>query len=218
MGTVVDFILEGSNRAFLASFIVMMVVLGLEVIMILVGISLSGLVDSSFDFDVNKPDINKPDISKPTGALSGFVGWVNQGQVPLLILFISFLGAFSAMGFVIQWIVHPYLPSLLPTLVAAPIALVASLPIVRAVSKFVGRLFPQDQTSAIGYDSLTGHYGSVVLGPATIERPGQAKVRDDFGTDHYVRIVPEGQGAIEQGANVVLLERLNSDTFLVREA
>lgn len=218
---ILAFFLEESNRAFLGAFIVLLVILGLEIVSMLVGFSLSELLDNAVDFDINKPelskpDISKPDITKPTGPISGFIGWVNAGHVPLLILIVAFLGAFSVVGYVVQWITHLIVPVLLPTLVAAPIAVAGALPIVRLTSQVVGRLFPQDHTTAVGYDSLTGFYGEVILGPATEERPGQARVRDDYGTDHYVRVVPEGQGAIEQGANVVLLERVNDDTFRVR--
>jgi hypothetical protein len=232
MGDVVNFLLEPSNRMFTGAFVVLLVLLSLEVITMLIGASLSAILDSvsgfnsTFDFDISKPDfsiskpdfdISKPDISKPDLAVHGFMGWLNAGHVPLLILIIAFLGGFAASGLTIQWIYHSVLAGFLPALVVAPISVIFTLPIVRSTSNVVGKLFPQDNTNAITTDKLIGHYGTVCMGPASKERPGQAKVTDDYGTAHYVRIVPEGLGIIEQGASVVLLERLTDDTFLVRQ-
>lgn len=240
MQEVLNFVIDPSNRIYTGAVVVLLTLLALEVVTVIIGASLSAILDGianfnpefgfgkpDFNLSVDKPDlsiqkpeisISKPDVSKPDVSINGFMNWINAGHVPLLILIVAFLGGFAALGLTVKWIAHLIVPFQLPNLVVAPIVTVFTLPIVRNVSSIVGRLFPQDNTNAVSVDSLTGFYGSVVLGPATTDKPGQAKVRDDHGTVHYVRIVPEDQGAIEQGADVVLLERLDSDTFLVRKA
>jgi hypothetical protein len=202
--SVFDFFLLDSNRLFAVPLIIIGVILFLEVAMMVLGASLHGMVDDVLHID--KPHFDKGEFSHNPGM--NFFNWINAGNVPILLLVVSFLGVFGVSGLIIQWIAHGFNPSLLPNLIAGPLALLISLPIVRQMSKVIAAIVPKEHTTAVEVESLIGRHGLVVIGTSSIEHPGQAKVKDQFDTTHYVRIIPlEDNDSLLLGSNVVLVSR-----------
>jgi len=211
-----------------------LVLLGLcavEALGMMVGHSVSGMVDSLFhldhpdvDADVHA-DIHVPHGSvldlhtgadAPQGNLFGtFYDWLNTGRVPLLILLMAGLGAFSVSGLVLQ-IVASHVAAPLPTLVAALIAFLAVIPTTRAVSRAIARLLPRDESYAIDETDLIGRTGIVTLGPVEAASPGRAKVQDAFGNWHFPRVRSARPDlVIQQGVTILVVDRVENALSVV---
>ena len=63
----------------------------------------------------------------------------------------------------------------------APVAFVASLPIVRISGGALGRVIPRDETTAVSIESLVGRIATVVSGTARAGYPAQARVTTEHG-------------------------------------
>jgi len=204
----------------------------LEALSLLIGHSVSGLVDSMFDLD--HPDIHLPDahvhVHLPHGSaldvhgdanapqsnpFGTFYDWLNAGRVPLLILLMAGLGAFSVVGLAIQ-IVAMHVAAPLPTVVAALLAFLAVIPTTRFVSRAISTFLPRDESYAIDQVDLVGRTGVVTLGPVEAESAGRAKVMDAHGNAHFPRVrSARADLVIEQGVAVLVVDRVGSELTVV---
>lgn len=202
MDTVVNFLFLDGNKLFMIAGLIVTALVILEVLSMLVGLSLSELSNA---LHIDKPHIDKPDVDK---GMFSVVAWMNPGHVPFVILFAAFLMAFSLSGFVIQWIALKFIGTIFNILVASPIALIPSIFITRQLSRVIAAIVPREETTAVYLESLEGKVGPVTI-QASMFNAGQAKVKDDHGQTHYVRISPEGEDELKIGDDVVLLESSN---------
>jgi hypothetical protein len=184
----------------------MILVIGLtEAITMLIGFSLSEFVGKAVDFDGHSDH-----------GLVNVISWLNVGGVPLLIFVLLFLGMFSIAGFVIQEAAWS-LAGPLPTIVAAPAAFLAALPLVRRSTGFISSIIPRDESYAVELADLVGRAGEVVVGPLDQGLPGRVRVTDAFGNPHFVAASAAPQSAaLPQGAKVLLVDRV--DTHFVAVA
>lgn len=210
MQPVLDFLFLDANRLFVVPLVVISAILVLEVVMMVVGASLHGIIDDVLHID--KPHFDH-DVH---GFGMNFFNWINAGHVPVLLLVVAFLGWFGLTGLIIQWLVHGFMPGLLNPYIAGPISLLIALPAVRQTSKVIAALVPREHTTAVTLDSLVGRDAVVTIGSTSPDNPGQARVRDAFAELHYVRIIPRGENQLTVGKSVTLLER-DRDYFIARE-
>jgi hypothetical protein len=83
--------------------IALLTVVGLgvvEIVSLLLGISVSGLLEDGLDIDVSGEG--------HAGLLGGWISWLNAGGVPIFVLAIVLLSAFAAAGIAIQAIVSQF--------------------------------------------------------------------------------------------------------------
>jgi hypothetical protein len=174
----------------------MILVIGLtEAITMLIGFSLSEFVGKAVDLDGNSEH-----------GLVNVISWLNVGGVPLLIFVLLFLGMFSIAGFVIQEAAWS-LAGPLPTIVAAPAAFIAALPLVRRSTAFVAAILPRDESYAVELADLVGRAGEVVVGPLDHGLPGRVRVKDMHGNLHFVAASAAPQSAaLPQGTAVLLVD------------
>ncbi len=209
-----ELITAAPNAAFTLALGLMLVIALMEGVAVLVGAGLSQFLDSmipEIDVDI---DIDAPDAS-PSG-FTQFLGWLQVGRVPVLVLFIIFLTAFGLVGLVVQSMVHGTLGSYLPGWLAVLPALAVSLPVVRVVGGFVAAVLPDDETDAVAEASFIGRVAVITLGTAQPDSPAEAKLRDEHGHTHYVMVQPDTADArFEQGAYVRLTDRQGA-TFSAR--
>ena len=182
---------------------VMILVIGLtEVVTMLIGFSLSELIGKAVDFDGHSDH-----------GLVNVMSWLNVGGVPLLIFVLLFLGMFAISGFVIQEAAWS-LGGPLPAIVAAPLAFLAALPLVRQSTDFIGGMIPRDESYAVALADLVGRVGEVVVGPLDHGLPGRVRVKDAHGNLHFVAASAAPQSApLPQGTAVLLVDR--DDTHFV---
>jgi hypothetical protein len=178
----------------------MIVILGtVEVVAMLVGASLSETLGIAVDF-------GHPSDNGVVNAIS----WINLGGVPLLIFLLLLLGAFSITGFLIQDVAR-LIAAPLPASIASAGALVVSIPLVRASSRFIARIIPKDESYAVGLGDLVGRVGEVVIGPLDQGPPGRVSVADVHGNRHFVwAVAAPSSEPLPQGALVLLVDRLGS--------
>ncbi|MES2494839.1 MAG: YqiJ family protein [Pseudomonadota bacterium] len=139
-----------------------------------------------------------------------WLGWLGFGQLPLLMLLVVFLACFGVIGLIAQQLALSNLGALLPAWIAIPAAAVAALPTTGITARLVGRIMPQDETTAIGIDQLIGLHAEILVGTAAPGSPAKARVRDFHGQTHYVMVEPDTPDTqFAEGTEILLVRREN---------
>ncbi|WP_398468203.1 OB-fold-containig protein [Tardiphaga sp.] len=178
----------------------LMVVAGLgvvEILSLLLGASVSGLLDDGLGF-------HGPGHADAS-VLGGWMSWLNAGGVPVLVLAVVFFSAFAAIGFALQSLASSILTPL-PLLMAVPASVALALPVTRWSSRSLARTIPRDESSVISQSDLVGLLGTVTLGPLDQGHPGNVRVRDSHGNIHLLRAMAAPGHVIETGALVVIVD------------
>ncbi|MGU3402161.1 OB-fold-containig protein [Methylobacterium brachiatum] len=183
-----------------------------EGVSLLIGQSLSGLVDGLLNHEVGfvhdglETDADASNAFSPASWLS----WLNVGRVPFLILLIVALAIFALAGFVLQAAAGA-LVGPLPAWIAGPIAVVLTAPVLRGSSRILARAIPRDETYVITADDLIGTTAEVTLGPLDAGLPGQVRALDRHGNAHFLRAraAPDAP-AMARGERVLLVDRADS--------
>jgi hypothetical protein len=165
--------------------------------MLLFGGSISGVLDNA---NAGESDVDVPD--------SGPAAWLHIGTVPTFALLVIFCLSFGLSGYITQWIALNASGKMLPWYAGIGIAIACAVPLVRLGGIGFLRTFGREDTEAVHSDSLIGRTATVVLGEATVGKPTQAKVTDEFGQSHYVLVEPtEAKSLISTGELVILVSR-----------
>jgi len=186
------------------TFAVMLVLLvGLvESLSLALGASLSGVLDNVLPQDID-------------GLADSWLGWLHVGKVPVLVLLILLLTAFSLFGLGLNALVFGLTGSYPPIILSSAFALFGALPVAHGLGGVIGRLIPKDETSAVSLDSLVGHVAVVVNGTARKAYPAQAKVRTEQGQTFYVHVEPTDDGTqFVVGDSVLLIQQVSGARFL----
>jgi hypothetical protein len=125
--------------------------------------------------------------------------------VPILVLAVILLATFAVFGFAIQGLAAGILRPL-PAIVAAPLALVPSLPVTRWLSRGIAKVIPRDETNALSQADFIGLIGSVTIGPLDQGNPGAVRVKDRHDNIHTLRAQAAPGHRIETGALVVIVD------------
>lgn len=140
--------------------------------------------------------------------MDGWLGWLHPGKVPILVLFILFLGGFAVAGYVVQAVAHSITGSMLPAWLAAIPAWLAGMSTLKVLGSLIAQVFPGDETTAVSEQSLVGRAGTVIAGIARQGLAAQAKVRDVHGNSHYVMVEPDIAGqSFAEGTSVLLVRK-----------
>lgn len=185
-----EFITAPQNLAFSVALTLMLGIALLEGVTALFGAALSGLLDSilpDLEFDMDLSDVE----AQSPNALSRVLGWLRVGKVPVLILLVIFLTGFGLIGLGIQSITQNAIGFLLPGYIASIPAVILALPIVRVLGGVIGFIMPNDETEAVSQDSFIGRIASITLGSAKEGNPAEAKIKDQYGTTHYIMVEPD---------------------------
>lgn len=198
----IEFLSVDGNLPFTAALLLMIVIALLEAVVLLFGASLFGFVDGL----VPSSEAGAPDLGHPT-ALSGALGWLRVGQVPLLMLLVVFLTAFGLIGLLFQASAHSLVGSTLPAALAAAPAFLLAMPVLRGAGGLLARIMPKDESEAVSEASLVGRVATITLGEARAGSPAEARVRDGYGQAHYVMVEPHGADqCFTAGTPVLLVE------------
>lgn len=197
-----ELILAPESAPFTIAIIFVILLGGLEAISLLIGVSLSGAFDhlAALHFDVH--------------ADSG-LGWLHIGKVPILVLLVLFLVAFSIVGFSCNAVLHGVLGSYPSPLLSSAIAFLSALLAVRVCGAALARIIPSDETSAVSLDTLVGHIAVIINGTARKNYPAQARVTTEKGQTFYIRVEPESE--TEQfvlNDSVLVVKQLSGTRFL----
>jgi membrane protein implicated in regulation of membrane protease activity len=189
-----ELLLAPETRPFAIATLTLVGLVGVEMVALLVGLSVSQWIDHSADGH-GSPHVD------------GVLDWLNKGRVPLLVLIVLALGAFAAFGFALEAVARAvWMP--LPALVASVLALLLAVPAVRAASGVVGRIVPRDETYAVDPAEFVGRTAEVTMGPLDDGLPGRVKLRDAHGNWHFPRArAAKGHAPMAVGATVLLVDR-----------
>ncbi|AOA57721.1 YqiJ family protein [Acinetobacter larvae] len=212
-----------SNIIFSIS-LALMLLLGItELILMLVGASAQGFLDQFLPeqlLDVKHPELNFSDHHD--GLWIKTLDWLYLGRIPILVWFIIFLTVYSLTGFITQIILFKIFGSYLSAWLISPLCLFLAMPLVRYSSKFIAKILPQDETTAIHSEELIGRTALIILGEAKINYPAQAKVKDQHGLTHYVLVEPQQDITLKMGQQVILTEKttigFKATTFIEQRA
>lgn len=168
-----------------------------ELVSVLLGASASGLLDDGFDF-------NGPGDAE-SGLLGGWMSWLNAGGVPILVLAIILLSAFSVAGFALQAVISQFREPL-PLYAAMTGALAVAIPVTRWSSRGLARIIPRDETSVQEQADFIGLVGTVTLGPLDQGHPGTVRVKDRYDNIHTLRARAVPGHVIETGRSVLIVD------------
>lgn len=207
-----EFVLAPQNFPFTTALTAMLIIAAIEGVGAMMGAGLSSILDqlipnADIDLGVDGPDLDAP------GPIGKVLSWFCVKRVPVLVLLVVFLLLFGIVGLLIQDCMQTLFGFLLPALVAAVLALVATLPMVRGTATILAKIIPQDETSAISRDSLIGRCAEITLGAARQGYPTQAKTKDRFGKVHYLMLEPDEPEEIFNKGDVVLLVKHDGVRF-----
>jgi membrane protein implicated in regulation of membrane protease activity len=197
----VDLLLAPEARPFAVAALILIGLVGIELVGLLVGLSLSQWVDHSLDHAADHSADHEGD-----GHVAGALDWLNAGRVPLMVLLMLALGAFAAVGFALEVVARAvWMP--LPALAASVLAVLAAVPVVRGGSRVLSRFVPRDETYAVEPADLVGRTAEVTMGPLDAGIPGRVKLRDAHGNWHFPRArAAAGQAPMAIGSTVLLVE------------
>ncbi|MBE8167296.1 MAG: YqiJ family protein [Shewanella sp.] len=206
-----DFVLAHQNWPFTLAFI-LVIGLGLfELISMLVGLSLLSALDDLLPIDINA------DTSTGVDGVTGILGWLCLGRLPLLIWLVLVLTSFAITGLTINYLSLCFMFHYFPEPYALVAATVLTLFSCRYLGAALARKLPKNESSAINHDELAGSVGTITVGRATQTNPAEAVIKDAFTQKHYVRVVPNtAEEHFEQGTKIVLLRRENNIWFAAR--
>ena len=202
----ISFLLASQNLPFTVALCVMMAIAVLEGASLALGVGIASVFDKMIpviDFD----GIDAPDLSNGSG-LSKILSWLRIGRVPILITLIIFLTVFGLGGLILQSFAVRMTGDLLPAWAAALPVFGLSLPFLRVSHAVVEKMIPKDETYAVGEETFIGRIAVVINGTATRERAAQARLKDQFGRDHYVMVKPDNEGeAFPTGSQLLLVSK-----------
>lgn len=136
-----------------------------------------------------------------------WLGWLQIGKAPLLVLLVIFLTAFGILGYGVLLFSKSLFGAYPPLWLSAGLAALGALPAVRIGGAAIARLIPRDESSAVRLETLVGRVAIVVNGTARVNYPAQARVRNDAGQQFYVHVEPDDPAAILATGDAVLLVR-----------
>jgi hypothetical protein len=192
---------------FVVSLFLLLGIGALELVGLLLGMSLSGVIDDALpEFSVEADGAQ---------AVQKAFSWLGFGRVPALVILVIVLAVFSILGVSLQVSIMTLFGSPLPAVLAGLGAAAATVPASGLLVKAVARIFPKETSSAINIESLSGQIATIVIGTARKGLPTQAKVRDHYGQTHYILVEPENDESFSQGDQVILAQ-LNGHIFNCR--
>ena len=193
-------------------FAIALAIMGLFLVLQLIGL---GDFDFGPDVEIDVDPGTNIDGDLTSASLGGaFVTLLGLGRVPLAVWLVVFLLLFAMLGLSIQALAMDLTGSPLFSLLAALFAGGAAVPVTSMLVRPLGRILPQDETSAVALNSLVGRRAKIITGRASAGNPARAQVRDRYGHAHYVMVEPhEASSEILEGDEVLLVRREGQQFF-----
>lgn len=174
-------------------------------------------VDADVDADIDVEGEFEPGAGLGgAGALSGFLGIIGIGAVPITVLAVAASCTFFLGGFFTQWLAYSISGAFLSGWVAILPALAVMILSLNLLGRLGRKLKIKLDTTALHSDSFVGRTATVVGGTATKSLPAQAKFVDQHSQVHYLLVQPIGRAeALNEGSDVVLLGRKGARFYAV---
>lgn len=206
----IEFLFLDANSPYLFALGFVLLIGLFEGLALMLGASLSGLLDDISPFSLDSSDIDASAIG--TGGVSSIIGWLCLDKVPLLIWLVLFLTSFSILGYTLNYLSIILVSSTLPNALAPVISLFASVFVTAKLGTKISRAVPQIETSAIDERVFMGQQATILSPLVTYGSAGEASFIDEHQQKHYVMVEPiDIDQAFRAGQQVILVEKtLNS--------
>ena len=191
----IDFIFAAENAPFTIAATVMLMIGGLELLSVLVGHSLSGLVDHfmpdalsgdlSVDLDLHTTDIDlnaHPDAHMPFAV--EFLNWFYIGKMPFLMVLIIFMMSFSTTGYLMNEIMFSITEHRLNTGLGSLVAFLLCLFPMHFLSAVIYAIMPKDESEAISADDLIDRTGEILYGKLPQKAGESVEIKIEVPIDH----------------------------------
>jgi len=200
------------NQVFSVALFVLLGIGLLEGVLSLVGFGFSNIFDSLFP----ESDLDLIEIENPSTTFSELFSWINKGNVPVIMILLTFLAYFGIIGIFIQENLFKLAHFRLDNMFIIPLVIILTLPFIRWTTSFLSRIIPKDETTAVSQRTFIGGLAVITLGKSTYNVPAEAKYRDSFGQDHYIMVQSTSEDiSFSEGETVLLLKQLENTVFLV---
>lgn len=179
-----------------------------EILTLLIGKPISAVLDHAIPLDSTAGDGfgGKEALEGKTGLFGTAFDWLNLGRVPVFILLIVVLAAFSISGMAVQ-IGMARLFAPLPTIIAVLVVLVPTAYVTRWLTRVISKIVPRDETYAQTSTDFVGLVGVVTVGPVRAGVVARAKIIDRHGNAHFPRVEPADPIAvIPEGTTVLVID------------
>lgn len=191
-------LLEPYNLPFAIAFALMLAMLVIQML---------GFLDFDLDLD------SDADGGIGAGPVDGLLTLLGLGRIPLTVWLVLFLLVFGSAGLGIQALAHELTGGPLDVWLAALLAGGGTLPVTAALARPVGKIIPQDETTAVSTDTLVGRRAVITDGVARSGSPARARVTDRHGHPHHVMVEPHEAGSQFYAGDEILLVRREDNTF-----
>lgn len=199
-------VISSPFQPFLIAACVMAGLILIEVLSLLIGASISGILEGMAGIKALE-DVDIFGVG---------LGWLNIGKVPFLALLILVLALFSAFGVAIQSLAASVAHTL-PAWAASIASLALTLPATRWLSIGIGKIIPRDETYAAQKEDFIGRTGVVSLGPVQADSVARIKIQDQWGNWHFPRAKPATAGdVIPQGTAVLVVDHSRNELLVIR--
>lgn len=180
----------------------------IELLALLSGFSPSASIEAALP-DIDVPDLEAPELSgAEVGPFSHILSWFSVGRLPFLALLVIFLTGFALSGYLVQWAAAGIVGGPLNAWLASIPALIGASYATRHIGRWLGEIFPRDQSEAASRADLIGSYATVIRGEARQGQPAEAKTTDLRGRTHYILLEPgEAGSSYSAGDRVFIVGR-----------
>lgn len=200
-----DFLWNEANRIYLLATLILIGIALFEGLEILIGLSLSALLDDIFPIDTNT------EIELSEAGFTKILGWLCLNKLPLMIWIVLFLVCFSISGFLINWVSFSVFGGFVSFWLSISLSLFVTFILTNSLGNIVARILPKNESSAISEQDFVGKIATITIGTARSGSPAEAKFTDNFGQLHYVMVEPlEDSEEFIQGSKVMLLKKDNA--------
>lgn len=173
--------------------------------LVLLVVQLLGFLD--FDLDADG------DGAISAGPVDGLLTLLGLGKVPLTVWLVVFLFVFAGIGLGIQELAESFTGGPLDAWLAGVLAAGAALPFTSVLARPLGRILPQDETTAVDRQALVGRRAQITEGVARTGSPARARVTDLHGQTHHVMVEPHEAASEFHAGDEILLVRREDETF-----
>tara|TARA_B100001094_G_scaffold77263_1_gene73615 strand:+ start:256 stop:903 length:648 start_codon:yes stop_codon:yes gene_type:complete len=197
-----DLIFLHQNSALLYTSVFILGLVGIELMSIIFGGTVSEMLSALF---VNS-DI-KYSKNKCLRMLGQFCVWLHIGQVPFFVVLILFLSLFVFWGLLYQYFFQIIFNLLLPSWLMIPAALYTAAVNQKIGLALLNKYCFKEESTVVSQQDFVGKFAQITLGTAKKNYPAEAKVIDQFGYSHYVMVEPEASDEVlHTGASILLIE------------
>jgi len=208
-----EFFIAEQNMLFAVLLTIVGIFFIIEIIgFLFIGLDISGSIDGLF------PDIDLSiDTDIDAGAVSKILGWLKYKEIPLILAFFILIGFFSIFSYIIQYVCLQKIGHLLSWWLPSLISIMPSIFLTRVLSGILGKILVQEDIWLVSEKDLIGKSGNITLGTATNTLPAEAKITDQFGKIHYIRVSPmDKDKEYSQGTSIITVS-LEGNVYRVIE-